>query len=93
MQDALGQTQVRCWKYDWVIDLDIQSFFEDISHELLMKAVRRHTAVKWQLLYIERWLKAPVQQADGKVREREKGTPQGGVISPLLANLYLHYLL
>ena len=91
MQDALKKTQGRCWKYDWVIDLDIQSFFEDIPHDLLMKAVRKHTAVKWQLLYIERWLKVPVQQVDGQVRVREKGTPQGGVISPLLANLYLHY--
>jgi RNA-directed DNA polymerase len=91
MQDALKKTQGRCWKYDWVIDLDIQSFFDDIPHDLLMKAVRKHTADKWQLLYIERWLKVPVQQADGQVRAREKGTPQGGVISPLLANLYLHY--
>jgi RNA-directed DNA polymerase len=91
MQDALKKTRERCWKYDWVIDLDIQSFFEDIPHDLLMKAVRKHTAVKWQLLYIERWLKVPVQQMDGQVRAREKGTPQGGVISPLLANLYLHY--
>lgn len=91
MHDALRQTRGRCWKYDWVIDLDIQTFFEDIPHELLMKAVRRHTASKWQLLYIERWLKTPVQQADGQVRAKEKGTPQGGVISPLLANLYLHY--
>ena len=91
MQDALRQTQARCWKYDWVIDVDIQSFFEDIPHELLMKAVRKHTDSKWHLLYIERWLKAPVQQLDGKVRAKERGTPQGGVISPLLANLYLHY--
>ena len=83
MQDALKKTRERCWKYDWVIDLDIQSFFEDIPHDLLMKAVRKHTGVKW--------LKVPVQQMDGQVRAREKGTPQGGVISPLLANLYLHY--
>jgi len=81
-QDALQQTQVRCWKYSWVIDLDIQSFFEDIPHDLLMKAVKKHTACKWHLLYIERWLKAPVQQADGEVRAKAKGTPQGGVIAP-----------
>lgn len=91
MQDALRQTRVRCWRYDWVIDLDIQSFFEDIPHELLMKAVRKHTDCKWHLLYIERWLKAPVQQSDGSLSRKEKGVPQGGVISPLLANLFLHY--
>ena len=91
VQDALRQTQMRCWKYGWVIDLDIQSFFEDIPHELLMKAVKKHTACKWHVLYIERWLKAPVQQTDRQVKAKEKGTPQGGVISPLLANLYLHY--
>lgn len=91
-QDALRQTQMRCWKYGWVIDLDIQSFFEDIPHELLMKVVKKHTACKWHLLYIERWLKAPVQQADGQVRTKEKGTPQGGsdlsvVGEPVLALL------
>ena len=91
VQDALSQTRVRCWKYDWVIDLDIQSFFEDIPHELLMKAVKRHTSCKWHLLYIERWLQAPVQYADGCLRRRDKGVPQGGVISPLLSNLFLHY--
>ncbi|HEV2480487.1 MAG TPA: group II intron reverse transcriptase/maturase [Puia sp.] len=90
-QDALRQTRVRCWKYQWVVDLDIQSFFEDIPHELLMKAVRKHTDCKWHLLYIERWLQAPVQQADGSLKRKEKGVPQGGVASPLLANLFLHY--
>jgi RNA-directed DNA polymerase len=82
MQEALRQAQGRCWKFDWVIDLDIQSFFEDIPHDLLMKAVKKHTACRWHLLYIERWLKAPVQQVDGAVRAKEKGTPQGGVIGP-----------
>jgi RNA-directed DNA polymerase len=71
--------------------MDIKSFFEDISHELLMKAVRKHTSCKWLLLYIERWLKAPVQQGDGSLKEKVKGTPQGAVISPVLANLFLHY--
>ena len=71
--------------------MDIKSFFEDISHDLLMKAVRKHTNCKWHLLYIERWLKAPVQQADGSLKEKVKGTPQGAVISPILANLFLHY--
>ncbi|HMI60181.1 MAG TPA: group II intron reverse transcriptase/maturase, partial [Puia sp.] len=89
--DALGKARERCWKYKWVLDMDIKSFFEDISHELLMKAVRKHTNCKWHLLYIERWLKAPVQQSDGSQKEKVKGTPQGAVISPILANLFLHY--
>jgi len=89
--DAVGKARERCWKYKWVLDMDIKSFFEDISHELLMKAVRKHTNCKWHLLYIERWLKAPVQQVDGSVKEKGKGTPQGAVISPILANLFLHY--
>ena len=89
--DALEKARARCWKFKWVLDMDIKSFFEDISHELLMKAVRKHTDCKWHLLYIERWLKAPVQQSDGSLREKVKGTPQGAVISPILANLFLHY--
>jgi len=89
--DALGKARERCWKYKWVLDMDIKSFFEDISHELLMKAVRKHIDCKWHLLYIERWLKAPVKQPDGSLREKVKGTPQGAVISPILANLFLHY--
>jgi RNA-directed DNA polymerase len=89
--DALGKARERCWKFKWVLDMDIKSFFEDISNELLMKAVRKHTDCKWHLLYIERWLKAPVQQPDGSLREKVKGTPQGAVISPVLANLFLHY--
>ena len=89
--DAVGKARERCWKFDWVLDMDIKSFFEDISHELLMKAVRKHTNCKWHLLYIERWLKAPVQQPDGSLTEKDRGTPQGAVISPVLANLFLHY--
>jgi RNA-directed DNA polymerase len=77
----------RWWRYDWVLDLDIKGFFDNIDHALLMEAVRKHTHCKWLLLYIERWLKAPVQLADGTLVARDKGTPQGGVISPLLANL------
>ena len=80
--DALGKARERCWKFKWVLDRDIKSFFEDISHELLMKAVRKHTNCKWHLLYIERWLKAPVQRSDGRLREKVKGTPQGAVIAP-----------
>jgi len=88
---AVGQTRKRCWKYDWVLDLDIKGFFNNIDHNLMMRAVRLHTDEKWVLLYIERWLKAPVQLQNGSLQETDKGTPQGGVISPLLANLFLHY--
>lgn len=89
--EAVGQARRRCWRYNWVIDLDIKSFFDSIDHELLMYAVCKHTSCKWVKLYIERWLKAPTQLADGTLIEREKGTPQGSVISPLLSNLFLHY--
>ena len=89
--DAVGQVRKNCWKYDWVLDLDIKGFFDNIDHDLLMKAVRWHTDEKWVLLYIERWLKAPIYMTDGTLVYPVKGTPQGGVISPLLANLFLHY--
>ena len=91
--EALGTARKRCWRYDWVLDLDIRGFFDNLDHELLMRAVRKHTDCKWMLLYIERWLKAPAQVEDGTLVNRDKGTPQGGVISPLLANLFLHYAL
>jgi group II intron reverse transcriptase/maturase len=90
--DAVGTARARCWRYNWVIDLDIKGFFDNIDHDLLMLAVKRHTDCKWILLYIQRWLKVPVQLPDGSLIERDKGTPQGGVISPLLANLFLHYV-
>jgi RNA-directed DNA polymerase len=90
--DALGVARQRCWRYAWVLDLDIRNFFESIDRDKLMAAVRKHTDCRWALLYIERWLKAPVQLGDGSLVERERGTPQGGVISPLLANLFLHYV-
>ncbi|WP_202819973.1 group II intron reverse transcriptase/maturase, partial [Calderihabitans maritimus] len=89
--EAVGVARQRCWKFNWVLDLDIKGFFDNIDHGLLMRAVRKHTDCKWILLYIERWLKAPVQLEDGRMERRDKGTPQGGVISPLLANLFLHY--
>jgi RNA-directed DNA polymerase len=89
--EAIGVARQRCWRYDWVLDLDIKGFFDSIDHDLLMRAVRKHTDCKWVILYIERWLKAPVQLVDGSLIHRDKGTPQGGVISPLLANLFLHY--
>ena len=89
--DALAVARQRCWQRDWVLDLDIESFFERIDWKLLMRAVRHHTDCKWVLLYIERWLKAPVSMPDGTLVSRERGTPQGSVISPVLANLFLHY--
>ena len=87
---ALVATRRRCWRYDWVIDLDIKGFFDNLDHELLMEAVRKYTQCRWVLLYVQRWLQAPVQTADGNFEQRLKGTPQGGVISPLLANIFLH---
>lgn len=89
--EAVGVARKRCWCYDWVVDLDIKGFFDNLDHGLMMKAVRKHTKYKWILLYIERWLKAPAQKEDGTLVDRDKGTPQGGVVSPLLANLFLHY--
>lgn len=89
--DAVGVTRERCWKYDWVLEFDIKGLFDNINHELLLRAVRRHIACKWALLYIERWLTAPMVQEDGTIAERYQGTPQGGVVSPVLANVFLHY--
>ncbi|MFH1846566.1 MAG: group II intron reverse transcriptase/maturase [Candidatus Omnitrophota bacterium] len=89
--EAIGKTRQRCWQREWVLDLDISKFFDTIDHELLMRAIRHQKPEKWVILYVERWLKAPEETREGKVRTRDKGTPQGGVISPMLANLYLHY--
>ena len=88
--DAVGITRKRCWKTDWVLEFDIKGLFDNIDHELLMKAVDLHTDIQWIKLYIKRWLVAPIN-INGKSISRTKGTPQGGVISPLLANLFLHY--
>jgi RNA-directed DNA polymerase len=90
--EAIGITRKRCWQYDWVLEFDIKGLFDNISHALLLKAVRKHVTCKWALLYIERWLTAPMAQ-NGSVIERTRGTPQGGVISPILSNLFLHYAL
>jgi len=89
--DAVGVARQRCWKHAWVLDLDIRAYFDSIPHELLLRAVRKHTDCAWVLLYIERWLTAPVQLEDGILEPRTKGTPQGSVVSPLLANLFLHW--
>lgn len=90
--DAVTVTRERCWKYNWILEFDIKKLFDTIDHDLLMKLVRQHTNSKWMLLYIERWLKAPFIKEDGTQVERTQGTPQGGVISPVLANLFLHYV-
>jgi len=88
---ALEKAKVNCWKYNWVVDVDIKGFFDNLPHDLLMKAVRKHIDCKWMLLYLERWLVAPLQKTDGTIHERTKGVPQGSVIGPILSNLYLHY--
>lgn len=90
--DAVATARERCWKQNWVIDLDICSFFDSIDHELMMHAIRKHRDIPWVLLYIERWLKAPMQKCTGELMSRNKGTPQGGVCSPLLANIFMHHV-
>jgi RNA-directed DNA polymerase len=89
--DAVGVARKRCWAADWVIDLDIKAFFDSLDHDLVERAVAHHTDLPWVRLYIARWLRAPMQRPDGTLEPRTKGTPQGGVLSPLLANLFLHY--
>jgi RNA-directed DNA polymerase len=87
---AIEQARRRCWKHDWVLDLDIRSFFDSIDHALMLRAVKQFTDCRWVLLYVERWLKADVQLSCGRVEKRHRGTPQGGVASPVLANMFLH---
>jgi RNA-directed DNA polymerase len=89
--DAVEVCRERCWRSDWVLDLDIRSFFDSVPHDLVLHAVAHHTDLRWVLLYVERWLKAPLQREDGSLVARDRGTPQGSAISPLLANLFLHY--
>lgn len=89
--DAIEITRKRCWSHNWVLEFDIKGLFDNINHELLIKAVEQHTSCKWELLYIKRWLTAPFKMSDNTMIERHSGTPQGGVISPVLANLFLHY--
>jgi group II intron reverse transcriptase/maturase len=89
--DAVATARQRCGRSNWVIDLDIKGFFDNLEHELIMKAVRHHEKTPWVLRYIERWLTAPVQKQDGSQESRTKGSPQGSVVSPLWANLFMHY--
>lgn len=89
--DAVAMARKRCWRADWVIDLDIKAFFESLDHDLVERAVAHHTDSPWVKLYVGRWLRAPLQREDGTLEQRTKGTPQGGVVSPLLSNLFLHY--
>lgn len=89
---AVGQARERCFKRDWVLELDIKGLFDNIKHGYLMYMVEKHTQIKWLILYIKRWLTVPFIMSDGSVAERRSGTPQGGVISPVLANLFLHYV-
>lgn len=90
--DAVQVTRQRCWEYDWVVEFDVKGAFDNLDHGLLMTLLRKHTDCRWVLLYIERWLQAPSVTVDGEVRERVLGTPQGGVVSALLMNLYMHYV-
>jgi group II intron reverse transcriptase/maturase len=90
---ALESCLQNCRQYSWVIDLDIKGYFDNIDHELLMRALKHHFKERWVLMYVERWLKAPIIQKGGEKEARHQGTPQGGVISPLLSNLFLHYAL
>jgi RNA-directed DNA polymerase len=89
--DAVGVCRQRCWKYDWAIDLDVQKFFDSVPWDLIVKAVETVTDTSWVLLYVKRWLAAPLQRPDGTLVERDKGTPQGSAVSPILANLFMHY--
>jgi RNA-directed DNA polymerase len=89
--DAVARCRQRCWEYNWVIDLDIQKFFDSVDHELMVKAVAANTDCRWVVLYVRRWLVAPLQLPDGTLVERDRGTPQGSAVSPVLANLFMHY--
>jgi RNA-directed DNA polymerase len=88
---AVKKCRERCWKKDWVLDLDVQKFFDSVDHKLMIKAVEANTDQKWVVLYVKRWLTAPIQMPDGTVVERNRGTPQGSAVSPVLANLFMHY--
>jgi RNA-directed DNA polymerase len=87
----VGTCRQRCWRFDWIIDLDVQKFFDEVPWDLVVKAVEAITDARWVLLYVKRWLAAPLQHPDGTLVERDKGTPQGSAVSPVLANLFMHY--
>lgn len=89
--DAIAACRERCWKTDWVIDMDIRGFFDNLDHDLVRKAIGHHTDQRWVLLYVERWLKAPLQRRDGSLQARDRGSPQGSAVSPVLSNLFMHY--
>jgi len=89
--DAVAVCRRRCWEYDWVVDLDVRKFFDSVPWELLVKAVKAHTEARWVVLYVERWLAAPIGMPDGSLQPRDRGTPQGSAVSPVLANLFMHY--
>jgi RNA-directed DNA polymerase len=89
--DAVGKCRERCWSYDWVVDLDIQKFFDSVPWDLIVKAVEASTDQPWVILYVKRWLAAPLQMPDGSLAHRDRGTPQGSAVSPVLANLFPHY--
>jgi len=88
---AVEQCRQRCWKKDWVLDLDVQKFFDSVDHTLMVKAVEANTDQRWVVLYVKRWLVAPLQLPDGTLQARDRGTPQGSAVSPVLANLFMHY--
>ena len=89
--DALAVCRERCWRYDWAIDLDVQKFFDEVPWDLIVRAVEAVTDCRWVLLYVKRWLHAPLQHPDGTLEQRSRGTPQGSAISPCLVNLLMHY--
>lgn len=89
---AIETMRKRCWKRDWVLEFDIKGLFDNIRHDILLEMVKKHTDEEWVVLYIKRWLTTPFQMEDGEIKQRNSGTPQGGVISPILANLFLHYV-
>jgi len=93
--DAVARCRERCWKKDWVIDLDVRKFFDSVDHDLMVKAVEANItpAQRWVVLYVKRWLTAPILMPDGRLADRDRGTPQGSAVSPVLANLFMHYAL
>nr|WP_253309275.1 reverse transcriptase domain-containing protein [Rickettsia endosymbiont of Ceutorhynchus assimilis] len=90
--DAVYTARKRCWKNDWTVDLDISGFFDNLDHDLALQAIKKHTDCKWIILYVERWMKAPIQQADGSKVVRDKGVPQGGSVSPIISNIFMHHV-